>query len=480
MRKLFFISVFLLVSSLVLAQAPTPLTHNTGPLTFSIFDNSFIGHLNDGSGGNGIKFKTAVDAMYTGGFVAGYSNTKTVGVIGSFTINDMVITTPFGAFSSNTFFNQVSNSVFNDNNAPATNKVGITVNQRSLSNAGDSMAFVEYKVTNTSGAAISQFYVGVFADWDVGLDLYAQNRGGYAAANNLAYQYLNNPLDPNYYGIVALSGMSGARVTTQPTGATLIRDSTFRFLSTFLNESTPGTANGDYRMWIGSGPYSIANNASITVGFAFVAGSNLAMLQANSSAAQIKWNNQILPVELSAFSAVPTSGNNVIVNWTTATEINNRGFEIQRSFNNSDFITIAFVEGKGTTTETQNYSYTDASLTAGKYSYRLRQFDFDGRFETFNAVEVDINAPLHFNLAQNYPNPFNPSTKISFAVSQEGVVKLSIFNMIGEEIQTLVNESKAPGNYDITFDASSLTSGAYFYKIQSGSNTQIKKMLLLK
>jgi hypothetical protein len=149
---------------------------------------------------------------------------------------------------------------------------------------------------------------------------------------------------------------------------------------------------------------------------------------------------------------------------------------------------IGFVNGNGTTTETQSYSFTDNNLNSGKYIYRLKQIDFDGAFEYSNEVEVIINAPEKFELSQNYPNPFNPSTKISYSIpnviasetKQSALTTLKVYDVLGNEVAILVNEVQSSGNYEVTFNASLLSSGVYFYKLQAGSFVETKKMILMK
>jgi hypothetical protein len=187
----------------------------------------------------------------------------------------------------------------------------------------------------------------------------------------------------------------------------------------------------------------------------------------------------IIPVELTSFTAV---GNNGVVelNWETATELNNHMFEIERRTETTEFRTIGYVEGAGTTTEPQSYSYSDKNVEVGAYVYRLKQIDFDGTYSYSDEVEVDVTAPLSFNLEQNYPNPFNPSTNIKYSVPESGNVKLSVYNLVGEEVAVLVNGNVEAGNFEVTFDASNLPSGVYLYKLQSANSVQTKKMMLLK
>lgn len=194
------------------------------------------------------------------------------------------------------------------------------------------------------------------------------------------------------------------------------------------------------------------------------------------------WNG-IIPVELTSFTAAVNS-NNVELIWKTATENNNSGFHVERRTTN-EFETIGFVIGSGTTTEPMTYSFTDVDLNPGNYSYRLKQIDYDGTFEYSNAVEVDIFGPDAYSLEQNYPNPFNPGTKIKFSIAEAAFVSLRVFDVLGQEVVTLINSDLAAGLHTYDFDASGLNSGVYFYKIEASSSdgktfNDVKKMILLK
>jgi len=195
-----------------------------------------------------------------------------------------------------------------------------------------------------------------------------------------------------------------------------------------------------------------------------------------------------VPVELISFTA-DVNENNVTLSWSTATETNNQGFEVQRSVSGGEYETITFVNGKGTTTEMQYYSYTDAGLTEGVYNYRLKQVDFDGTFEYSEAVMAEVVIPKVYSLSQNYPNPFNPSTTINYSIKEKGLVTLKVFDILGNEVKTLVNEVQEPGKYAIKFgshsgesvnDGRNLASGIYFYTLQAGDFVSTKKMILLK
>lgn len=192
----------------------------------------------------------------------------------------------------------------------------------------------------------------------------------------------------------------------------------------------------------------------------------------------------VLPVELTSFSAAGTK-DGVQLKWATATETNNRGFEVQRSNNGKGFNTIGFVNGNGTTSQKMNYTFVDRNAQSGKQIYRLKQMDFSGAFEYSKTVEVDLSAPKEYSLLKNYPNPFNPTTTLSFALPVESEVTLSVYNSVGQLIKILAQGKYSAGTQNVVFDATELPSGTYFYNITAkGSNgtefVQTAKMLLLK
>jgi len=197
--------------------------------------------------------------------------------------------------------------------------------------------------------------------------------------------------------------------------------------------------------------------------------------------AMLDFFNVIVPVELTSFSAKLVD-DNVILNWSTASELNNLGFEIERSDGNKEFLRLGFVEGHGTTTEKQEYLFTDNTLlNEGNYSYRLKQIDLDGTVTYSEVIEIEFNnLPTSFTLYQNYPNPFNNSTIIKYEVPEEKIVTIRIYNAIGEDVVTLVNEVKKAGRYSVTFNADNLPSAIYFYRIATDNFVETKKMILLK
>jgi len=193
----------------------------------------------------------------------------------------------------------------------------------------------------------------------------------------------------------------------------------------------------------------------------------------------LRYDVSPLPVELSSFTA-NVHENQVTLNWKTSSEINNNGFEIQRSIAKSEFVTVGFVKGVGTSSTQQEYSFTDANLSNGKYSYRLKQIDFNGTFEYSGEVEVDVISVDNYLLINNYPNPFNPSTKIGYILKDRTNVKVVVMNTLGEEIAILANETQEQGFHEVEFNATDLSSGIYFYSLQTAQYSETKKMILMK
>ncbi len=208
-------------------------------------------------------------------------------------------------------------------------------------------------------------------------------------------------------------------------------------------------------------------------------------------------NDDVVPVELVTFKA-SLNDNHVNLNWTTATGINNLGYEIQRSQSSKikdqnksagteGWEKIGFVNGHGNSTNTNSYHFIDSKINDGVYYYRLKQIDLNGSFTYSNTVKANINAPIKFSLEQNYPNPFNPTTKIRYSIHSSPLpfgkgqgVRLEVYDMLGRDVATLIHKKQQPGNYEVTFDASKLSSGVYFYKLTSGSFVETKKMIFLK
>jgi hypothetical protein len=216
-------------------------------------------------------------------------------------------------------------------------------------------------------------------------------------------------------------------------------------------------------------------NASFS-GIDSVIVTNAAITQLNISINYI----DIVPVELISFTA-EIAKQSVLLKWITATELNNRGFHIERSQSSSSWQSIGFVSGAGTTTETKVYTFVDANITDGIYKYRLKQIDYDGTFSYSKEIEVAADlSPNEFVLNQNFPNPFNPLTTISFSLPVKAQVSLKVYNLIGEKVSEIVNQTLEKGTYNFNWEASAFKSGVYFYELRANDINLIKKMQLIK
>lgn len=196
--------------------------------------------------------------------------------------------------------------------------------------------------------------------------------------------------------------------------------------------------------------------------------------------ATLALSDEPLPVELSSFTAAYINSS-VLLKWRTETEVSNYGFSIERRFNGDNWQSIAFVQGYNNSNSPREYSYTDSDIFTGgiKFRYRLKQIDSDGQYTYSDQVEVEI--PIHqYRLSQNFPNPFNPSTRINYSVPEESFVCIKVYDFLGREVSTLVNENKSVGSYELVFDASGLTSGTYFYTMVAGDYSNTRKMIVIK
>lgn len=298
--------------------------------------------------------------------------------------------------------------------------------------------------------------------------------GGTSGSNYVAFSDANN-------GVVV--ALDGSLATTTDGGATwaVVSGTAFRFATNvplFNGFIAVGSAGVISASSDGGATWTPMTSGTTNTLYVVEATTNNAWAAGNSGTI-LKLSGNPVPVELTSFAA-SVVGKNVTLNWATATETNNRGFEVQRRSSTGDFIAMAFVEGHGTTQQVQAYTYSDKNVESGKYSYRLKQVDLNGSFKYSNLVEVDVKVPNKFELSQNYPNPFNPTTTISYEIAKETIVSLKVYDVIGNEIATLVNETKPAGSYQVVFDAANLSNGVYFYKIQAGNFTATKKLILMK
>ncbi len=199
-----------------------------------------------------------------------------------------------------------------------------------------------------------------------------------------------------------------------------------------------------------------------------------------------------VPIQLSSFTGTLTNNGAVQLRWTTISEINNYGFYVERRSSNAPAyseILGSFVSGFGTTNTPQHYTYIDNTVTPGTWSYRLKQVDLDNTVHYTEPIEINVlsytsvsnDAPKVFELQQNYPNPFNPATEIQFSVETTGKTTLEVYNLVGRKVATLFNDVAEAGHYyKARLDGKGIASGMYFYRLQSGMRTEVRKMTLLK
>ena len=193
----------------------------------------------------------------------------------------------------------------------------------------------------------------------------------------------------------------------------------------------------------------------------------------------ITTGDQLLPVDLTSFTAYQ-SGDNVVLQWETASELNNAGFDIEVQKEEDTFRRVAYVEGAGTTLDLQRYSFQiNAAGLIGSVGFRLKQIDFDGTFEYSDVIDLDI-LPAEYVLKQNFPNPFNPQTRIEFLVPVAGNTSLEVFDMLGRRVAVLVEGHVEAGQHAAVFNAQEFSNGIYIYRLQSGAFEETRSMLLMK
>ncbi|MBN1634591.1 MAG: carboxypeptidase regulatory-like domain-containing protein [Ignavibacteria bacterium] len=238
---------------------------------------------------------------------------------------------------------------------------------------------------------------------------------------------------------------------------------------------------GKYNRLLYAGTYTVTVTAPDYQTKTF---SNVVITNNNTTLLNIQLEPIVSPVKLASFSSI-VSDRNVKLNWTTSSEENNSGFEVQKSGVSSketgDWTKIGFVNGNGSKNSATNYLFEEKNLQTGKYKYRLKQIDYNGNYEYFElAGVVEVGVPAKFDLSQNYPNPFNPVTKINFDIPENGLISLKVYDILGKEVVTIVNETRDAGYYTIIFDASKLSSGAYFYRLSANGFSSVKKLVVLK
>jgi parallel beta-helix repeat protein len=309
---------------------------------------------------------------------------------------------------------------------------------------------------------------------------------GYSATNDL--DLYTGTFTDNGYNIFeyyeAASGVGSINGNTKTGNQTSLFGSS---ISATPSLATNNTSNGTPTLKTTSGSVVINAGNSSANGSVSIPTTDQRGASRNGSVdigAYEYWSDAgALPVELSSFTA-STANSAATLSWKTATEVNNYGFEVEKRLVgetvNGAWEKVGFVAGNGTSNTEHTYSYADANVSSGTYAYRLKQIDNDGTYKYSNEAEVTINVPNILTLA-NYPNPFNPTTTFSFTLVQDGFTTLKIYNVLGKEVATLVNgDMKAGITNTVTFDASKLSSGVYFSRLENNGSAQIKKLVLMK
>ena len=199
---------------------------------------------------------------------------------------------------------------------------------------------------------------------------------------------------------------------------------------------------------------------------------------------------QPLPVVLTSFN-VFQNNSKVVLTWSTSTEVNNYGFEIERqklsptgkAIEETNWKTIGFIQGNGNSNVPRIYTYTDRDITNGKYAYRLKQIDYDGKYEYSKTVEIDVKLRAEDIELVAYPNPFNPETKIKYSIPdgiENAKVEVKLYDVVGQEIKTLYAGEQESGVYEIDLRGEQLTTGVYLVKLNVNEKSKLVKLILIK
>jgi hypothetical protein len=379
---------------------PTYATHNVNNVQTTITNNGRVGFNDfpDNNQGVGFVYKGS-NQLYEAGLIVGYSATKLVDVVRN---PDNVQDADFSSTAVYTIVNPgpiaTQEGYAQCTDAASADKIGLTIDTRSYAfkDAPDTnYVIVRYDITNTSGARIDSLYAGMFFDWDM-LPTYTTNKTAFDASRSLAYAYDDSAKNPVYCGVRALDTAASYRALINDLNIDLTKAGKWDWLSGGIVPMADTVA--DIHLAISQGPYSIPAGGKQRIGFAIIAGDNLADLQKNADFAKAKWP----PI-----------------------------------------------------------------------------------FTTGVREEKNVH-PASYALHQNYPNPFNPATVISYDIPSAGKVTLSVYDVLGQVVTTLVNQEQQPGRYDVTFDGSKLSSGVYFYRLSVGGSasgsvyTDVRKLLLVR
>ncbi|MFA6596940.1 MAG: T9SS type A sorting domain-containing protein [Ignavibacteriaceae bacterium] len=393
--------------------------------------------------------------------------------------------------------------------------------------AGTEIYFTDYGWSDVAGAFINSTAISdVFVKYTApagGVSAGTVIRNATNSTTNFAFYFAYGI---SVYDYVNLVGVTASDEVLAFQGS--IASPTFLFAATYVSTAVvasgwatgvaaTGGTNGVGSALPGTGNASVADLTDDVTALSFnqlaTANDNCAYTGPTTAATMAEWRNRVsnytnwtfndvipiptplntgpftvtdaLPVELTSFSATIIQGN-ISLNWQTATEVNNYGFEVERAATSLGMTweKIGFVQGHGNSNSPKEYSYADKPDGGSRFKYRLKQIDTDGKYEYSPEVDVSLDIPTEFSIKQNFPNPFNPTTKIEFSIPTDNNVQIKVFNVLGMEVATLLDEHRQAGTYSVEFStiggASNLSSGVYFYKIVSGKYSEIKKMIFLR
>ena len=391
------------------------------------------------------------------------------------------------------------------NNLTINNAAGVTMGSTCLVNGILSLAnglfttTSAYPITLGSSATVSGGSASSFVNGPISITAVAGKTLMAPIGKGSAYR----PLWSHIYSMSGSGAITAEQFETQPTGTVTANGNPIISGVRYFHVTQSGLlgSNMDLTLSWGSddgvldstnltvvggtngGTWTWANNLGSEIGYAntVTTASFDPGINPLGDCALGSYSGNPLPVSISAFTAV--SFNGVIkLSWKTSVETNNYGFDVERSLDKLSWSKMGFVYGAGNSNTIQNYSYTDNTISgSGTYYYRLKQVDNSGRIKYSEISEADVVIEIKdYELFQNYPNPFNPSTVISYQVPVTGLVTIKVYNILGSEIATLVNEIKQEGSYHINYTAGNIASGTYFYRLQAGEFSSIKKLTFIK
>jgi len=417
--------------------------------------------------------------LYNGDFsLVDRNNSKYAGGLGT-TTNSFHPLTGFETVTSSLPDFTAARSTMDD--AWESNRINVKVLQTvhtKTTSPDDKYSILEYQIVNTSGSAIDDLFAQFTTDFDIGNS--GNNKGGYDSGLQLIYTYENGgATNSDYAGIVLLNKQASGAAAFTPASA----DNQIRSTAKVTSYEIDSTSINDFRNQITTGPFTLQLFDTLRIVFAVLAGNDLADLKNSATAAKVYFSLETVPVELVKFKADKTN-KGVVLNWSTKTETNNAGWEIEQGTGSKEQGTwkkVGFVAGKGTTTEAQSYSYSlPITRNASQLFFRLKQIDSDGKFSYSSIEEVSVLTDK-FELVGNYPNPFNPTTKIAFNLPKDSKVRVSVSNVLGQEIAILADkEFKAGNGITLDFNAADFSTGIYFYTVTVDGKSFTKSMTLMK